>query len=319
MVGLKKIIALGMITLGLVAKAHEPVKYIFDDGANKKEITVIKSPEKAVTLAQFMTETLLALGLEDKMTGTALLNEEILPEYQKAYSKIPELEIGEGHSISKESFIATGVDFVSGWEQSISEEGTGSFEELEERGVVPFISSGLAPDATIENVYKDFILLGKIFEVPNKAQEIVTKMKKEVEEVTVKSDKIKDSEKVKVLIYDSGEGEAFVGGSGLPNDLIKLAGGKNIFEDLGQDYGTVSFESIVEKNPQVIVVTEYYAGISGDEKIKFLKNHPGIRETDAVKNNRIYKIGLIDMAPGIRNSKTVGKLYEMFYGNEKND
>ena len=311
---LKKIISASLIVCS-TAFAYEPVKYIFDDGVYRKEIIVTKSPEKAVTLAQFMTETLLALGLEDKMTGTALLNEEILPEYKKAYEKIPELEMGEGHSISKESFVATEADFVSGWEQSITEEATGSLEELEERGVVPFVSSGLAPDATIESVYNDFILLGKIFEVSERAEKVVAKMKDEVKSIADKTKDIKD--RPRVLIYDSGEGEAFVGGSGLPNNLIELAGGENVYKDLGQDYATVSFEDIVQKNPEIIVVTEYYSGITGDEKIKFLKNNPALKDVDAVKNNRIYKIGLIDLAPGIRNSKAVGKLYNMFYGNEK--
>lgn len=312
---LKGNILAGLLLISSMAAAYEPVKYTFDDGVYKKEITVTKAPEKAVTLAQFMTETLLALGLEDRMTGTALLNEEILPEYKEAYDKIPVLEMGEGHSISKESFIATGVDFVSGWEQSISEEGTGSLEELEARGITPFISSALAPDATIENVYADFRLLGKIFEVPDRAEKVVKKMQNEVKKVLAKSEKIE--KKPRVLIYDSGEGEAFVGGSGLPNDLVRIAGGKNIFADLGQDYGLVSYESIVERNPEVILVTEYYSGISGDEKIKLLKNHPGLKETDAVKNNRIYKIGLIDLAPGIRNAKATEKMYNMFYGDKK--
>ena len=311
---LKKIITASLIICS-TAFAYEPVKYIFDDGVYRKEIIVTKSPEKAVTLAQFMTEALLALGLEDKMTGTALLNEEILPEYKKTYEKIPELEMGEGHSISKESFVATEADFVSGWEQSITEEATGSLEELEERGVVPFVSSGLAPDATIESVYNDFILLGKIFEVSERAEKVVAKMKDEVKNIADKTKDIKD--RPRVLIYDSGEGEAFVGGSGLPNNLIELAGGENVYKDLGQDYATVSFEDIVQKNPEIIVVTEYYSGITGDEKIKFLKNNPALKDVDAVKNNRIYKIGLIDLAPGIRNSKAVGKLYNMFYGNEK--
>lgn len=310
---LKKIF-LGFL-ISISSFAYNNVNYIFDDGVYKKEITVTKAPKRAVTLAQFMTETLLALGLEDRMIGTALLNEEILPEYREAYSKIPELQMGEGHSISKESFIATDPDFVTGWEQSITEEATGSLDELEERGIVPFISSGLAPDATIESVYSDFILLGNIFEVPERAKSIVDKMKKEVATITEKTKNIKS--KPRVLIYDSGEGEAFVGGSGLPNDLISLAGGDNIFKDLGQDYTTVSFESIAGKNPEIIVVTEYYSGITGDEKIKFLKNHPGLKDIDAIKNDRIYKIGLIDLAPGIRNSKSIEKLYHMFYGNEK--
>lgn len=312
---LKKIIIGSLILGSLNIFAYEPIKYTFDDGVYKKEITVTKSPQRAVTLAQFMTETLLALGLEEKMTGTALLNEEILLEYKEAYDKIPELQLGEGqHSISKESFIATEVDFVSGWEQSIAEETTGSLDELVERGIVPFISSGLAPDATIESVYNDFILLGRIFEVPERAEKVVAKMKAEVKSVTDKTKNIEN--RPRVLIYDSGEGEAFVGGSGLPNNLIELAGGENIYKDLGQDYATVSFEDIVQKNPEIIVVTEYYSGITGDEKIKFLKNSPALKDIDAIKNDRIYKIGLIDLAPGIRNSRAVEKLYNMFYGNE---
>lgn len=139
-------------------------------------------------------------------------------------------------------------------------------------------------------------------------------MKAEVKSVTDKTKNIEN--KPRVLIYDSGEGEAFVGGSGLPNNLIELAGGENIYKDLGQDYATVSFEDIVQKNPEIIVVTEYYSGITGDEKIKFLKNSPALKDIDAIKNNRIYKIGLIDLAPGIRNSRAVEKLYNMFYGNE---
>ena len=311
---IKNMVIAGMLIFSMSAAGYEPVKYIFDDGTYKKEITVTKSPEKAITLAQFMTEALLALDLGEKMTGTALLNEEILPEYKEAYNKIPALEMGEGHSISKESFVATGVDFVSGWEQSISEEGTGSLEELEKRGITPFISSALTADSTIENVYNDFRLLGKIFEVPENAEKVVSKMQKEVKEVISKSEKI--DKKVRVLIYDSGEGEAFVGGSGLPSDLVRIAGGKNIYEDLGQDYGIVSFESIAERNPEVIVVTEYYAGMTGDEKIKFLKNYQGLKEVEAIKNNRIYKIGLVDLAPGIRNSKATDKMYEMFYGDK---
>lgn len=311
---INKLIRVILFFISTIAFA-EPVNYIFDDGIYRKEITVSEAPKKAVTLAQFMTEMLIALDLGDKIIGTVPPDGSLYPEFQEEYEKIPVLEIGDGHSVlSKEAFVAIESDFVSGWERAVSEEGIGSVDELVERGVSPFISSGLAPDATIESVYNDFTLLGKIFDVPQNAEKVVERMKKQIGAVTEKTDKIAPQDRVRVLIYDSGEGEAFVGGSGLPADLVRLAGGDNICKDLGQDYGTVSFESIIERNPQVIVVTEYYTGISGDEKIKFLKNHPGLRETDAVKNNRIYKIGLIELAPGMRNADAVEKMYNMFYG-----
>ena len=310
---MKKILCTLFLCISTFSFSYEPVKYIFDDGTYKKEVVVKKAPKKAVTLSQFMTETLLALGLEDKMIGTALMTGEILSEYKEAYDKIPVLEMGEGHSVSKEAFIAMEADFVSGWEQSISEESTGSLEELQEREVTPFVSNGLSNTATIETVYDDFRLLGKIFDVSERAEEIVLQMQETIKPIVEKTKDIPDDKRLKVLIYDSGESEAFVGGAGLPTDLIKLAGGKNIFSDLDVDYGLVSFESILDRNPDVIVVTDYLSGLPAEKKIENFKKIPGMSELNAVKNNRIYIVNLVEMAPGIRNAKTVEKLYNMFY------
>lgn len=314
---MKKLFCLLFLSLSTFLFSYEPVKYTFDDGTYKRDVVVKKAPERAITLAQFMTETLLALGLEDKMIGTALMNGDILPEYKEAYDKIPVLEMGEGHSVSKEAFIAMGADFVSGWEQSIFEESTGSLEELEEREVVPFVSNGLNNTATIETVYDDFRLLGKIFDVSDRAEKVVAQMQNTVKPIIEKTKNIPENERPKVLLYDSGESEAFVGGAGLPTNLIKLAGGKNIFSDLNVDYGVVSFESILDRNPDIIVVTDYLSGLPAEKKIENFKKIPGMSELNAVKNNRIYIVNLVEMAPGVRNAKTVEKLYNMFYGENK--
>lgn len=294
------------------------MEYIYDDGVEKADVRVKKIPTHIVSLSHFMTEILLSLGLQDRMAGTALLNEEILPEYREAYKEIPELKMGEGHMVSKEAFLSTGVDFVAGWEQSISEEGTGSVEELMGNGISPFIMKSLQTDATIETVYEDIELLGQIFDVKERADKVTGGMKAKVMRVQRKVEKISEFEKVDVLIYDSGEGEAFVAGGGLPSDLIRLAGGNNIFSNLENDYAVVSFESIVDKNPDIIVVTDYYSGIPAERKVDFLKNHPGLKEVRAVQGGRIYIIGLADIAPGVRNAGAVNKLFNFFYG-EKNE
>lgn len=315
---MRKIKGLFIILLGVISTmlfAYDPVNYIFDNGIYEREIIVETPPKRAITLAQFMTEMLFALDLEDRMIGIVPNDGDIYEKFKEKYEKVPVLNIGDGHSLlSKEAFVAMKADFTAGWERAISEEGTGSVDELLERGTVPFISKGLEPDATIESIYDDFRLLGEIFNIPDRAQKVIESMKKQIKKITEITDKIAEDKKVRVLIYDSGEGEAFVGGSGLPTDLVRLAGGNNIFKDLGQDYGTISFESIIERNPQIIIVTEYYTGISANEKIEFIKNHPSLKETDAVKNNKIYKIGLIELSPGIRNSEAVEKMYNMFYG-----
>lgn len=295
-----------------------PVEFTYSDGAKDYNVKVEKPRQKAVTLSQFMTEMLLALDLGDKMVGTALLDNPILPEFEKAYNKIPELKVGEGHSISKEGFIATGADFVSGWDSSINEQTTGAPEELIEKDITPFMAKSYSPDATVETVYEDFELLGKIFGVENKATEVVNKMKSDIKAVTDKVGEIKEEDRVKMMVYDSGEKDAMVVGSGLANNLIELAGGNNVFgKDADKPYINVSWESIVAKNPEVILVTDFLAGQPVKEKIDFLKSHPALKDVPAIKNDKIYVVGLADLSPGVRNPKLIEKMYGYFFEEAK--
>ena len=299
------------------ASNFTPVEFTYSDGAKDYNVKVETSRQKAVTLSQFMTEMLLALDLGDKMVGTALLDNPILEEFEEEYNKIPELEIGEGHSISKEAFIATGADFVSGWDMSISDQTTGTPDELISKDITPFLAKSYSPDATVETVYEDFELLGQLFGVEDKATEVINKMKSDINKVSDKVGQVKEENRIKVMVYDSGEDKAMVVGSGLANNLIELAGGHNIFGEESQPYINATWESVVAQNPEVIVVTDYLAGSPVEEKIEFLKNHPALKDVDAVKNNRIYVVGLADLSPGVRNPMVIEKMYGYFYGESK--
>ncbi|MGL4773394.1 MAG: ABC transporter substrate-binding protein [Clostridium sp.] len=297
---------------------YEKVEFTYENGAQKCDVVVNSSRHNAITLSQFMTEMLLALGLEDRMVGTALLDNPILPEFEEAYNKIPVLKVGEGHSISKEGFLALGPDFVSGWDSSISNETTGSPEELLSKGITPFMAKSYGANATIETVYEDFELLGKIFEVEGKASDVISNMKNGIKEITDKTSLIKDESRVKVMVYDSGENDAMVVGSGLGNNLIELAGGKNIYDkDANKPYINVSWESVVANNPDVILVTDFLAGSDVQEKINFLKSHHALKDVKAIKNNNIYVVALADLSPGVRNPRVIQEMYNYFHGENK--
>lgn len=296
----------------------ETVKFVYSDSAKDYDVPVKSPRKKAVTLSQFMTEMLLALNLEDRMIGTALLDNPILPEFEEAYNKIPVLKVGEGHSVSKEAFIATGADFVSGWDSSISEQTTGSPSELISKDIIPFMAKSYRADSTVETVYEDFELLGKIFGVQDKAKEVVGKMKSDIKVVTDKVGDIKEEDRAKMMVFDSGENDAMVVGAGLANNLINLAGGKNVFaKDATKPYIYVSWESIAADNPEVILVTDFMAGKPVQEKIDFLKAHPALKDVPAIKNNKIYVVGLADLSPGVRNPKLIEKMYGYFFGENK--
>src|SRR6202008_77640 len=48
-------------------------------------------PTRAVTLNQGATEVMLALGLQDRMIGTAYLDDRVAPAYASAYASVPVL------------------------------------------------------------------------------------------------------------------------------------------------------------------------------------------------------------------------------------
>ena len=74
--------------------------------------TVGASPSRVVTLNQGVTEFMLAMGLADKMVGTAYLDDAIWPRYAAAYAKIPVLS---GASYPDEATImAAKPDFILG-------------------------------------------------------------------------------------------------------------------------------------------------------------------------------------------------------------
>ena len=71
------------------------------------------------------------------------------------------------------------------------------------------------------------------------------------------------------------------------NELIKIAGGENIAADAKQEVPAYSFETVVQRNPQVIILAGgSMTSITVDE-LKALKRWQVI---DAVKNGRVYSI-----------------------------
>ena len=77
--------------------------------------TLANAPERVVALHQGSIELMLALGLEDKMVGTASMDDVIWPRYKEAYDKIPTLTPG-GHSglPNETTIMAVQPDFIIG-------------------------------------------------------------------------------------------------------------------------------------------------------------------------------------------------------------
>ncbi|MCY1183191.1 Vitamin B12-binding protein [compost metagenome] len=121
------------------------------------------------------------------------------------------------------------------------------------------------------------------------------------------------AEKPRVFLYDSGEDRAMTSGRlGMPQALIDAAGGHNILDDVDASWTRVNWETVVERDPQVIVIVDY-SEITAEQKIRFLLNNKALQSVDAIRNQRFIVIPYVQATPGIDNVLAVATLAKGFH------
>ncbi len=268
--------------------------------------TYDKPPSRVVTIHQHPAELMLALGLKDRLAGTAFPDSAVLPELKKDYESVPELAEREP---SFEKILDAEPDLVYG--------GYGSaFDEKEGRSRKAFADAGIdtylnreycgKKKVTMKEAYDEIRTIGKIFGVPDRADDLVTDLEGRVAKA---ADKVQSEPELSVFVYDSGDKSAFTaGGKSLGTELIRLAGGENVFADLDDVFGDVSWEQVVERKPEVIAIYDYAGAGSVKEKKKFLLSQPALADVPAVRNKRFVVLPLTATLVGIRSAYAVEDL-----------
>ncbi|MFF1696666.1 ABC transporter substrate-binding protein [Streptomyces sp. NPDC058257] len=262
-------------------------------------------PKRAVTMNQHATEVMLELGLKDHLAGTAYLDDKVLPKYAKAYADTPVLA---KEYPSYEKLLAANPDFVYGGYASafLAGEGRGR-QALAKSGIESRLNvEGCAKKAvTMGDVYREVRQVGSTFGVRARAEGWVSGAERELAKAAKKTE---DREPVPVFVYDSGDKTAFTaGGRGIGNDIIERAGGRNVFADLDKSFGDASWESVVDRKPETIVILDY-GGTTVAQKKKRLLNDPVLSDVPAVKNKSFAVLPLSDAVVGVRAPGAVSKL-----------
>lgn len=270
-----------------------------------REITVTEKPERVLTLGPNCTELFVALGLGDKIAGTSLKNHSRgpLPEYEEIYKTIPEMNYG---SATREAVISSGADFIYGINWEFGESNL-DIAELESYGMSVYMNSA----TTLDEEYQEILDIGKIFGIEETAQKYVDDQKSRISAV---ADKVKSLDKPNVLVYDSGNDGVFTcSGINFESQIISMAGGKNIFDDLtNKQWVTVSYEEVLKREPDVVVIHDYDSP-SVEEKIAEIKANKVLSQLDCVKNERFVVIDLESVLPGNRLAYAVERLSKGFF------
>ncbi len=147
--------------------------------------------------------------------------------------------------------------------------------------------------ATIDSISQQIGYAGR-------GQDLILKMKASLDSVKLRAD-IRKPE-VLLLIGHEEEGSlrnaTVAGPNTFIDEMLNIAGGKNIYDDLEMRYGTVNIESMLARQPELIIDLQM-----GDERkterLNMDETWTALGNTPALKHKNIYSIaGNHTLIPG---------------------
>lgn len=262
------------------------------------EVTVEAPPTRAVGYYQQSVETMLTLGLQDVIVGTVYPDNPPLPQFAEAYQEIPEISDKDA---SFEQVLAVDPDFVYGSYSSAFDGSAGrSRQAFADAGITTYANpeNCAAEPIVMEDVYREMRTVAELFGVPERADGVIAEMQASVTAATGKTAGVRP---LRTFVYDSGDQTAFTaGGQGIGNQIIELAGGTNIFGDVAETFADVSWEQVVERDPEVIVIYDYFGTPSVPDKLDLLRSRPELAGVPAIRDDRFAVLTLQDAVLGVR-------------------
>lgn len=284
------VVALAAFSGGCVFGRRGPVSAVDDAG---REIRLERLPAKIVSMAPSNTEILFAIGLGDRVVGVTnydnyppevsgitKVGDAWTPDYEKIVSLAPELVLAVGTPDSQ---------LVKG---------------LEGYGLKVFILQA----ATIDQVASDIELVGKITGAEKQARKVAQETRARVQAVRAKVPAVGDAARPRV--FWALDAELWTVGPGsFVDDLIVSAGGRNVGASLGLPYGKFSEESLLEADPDVIIIPVLDPAVPDA-----LSRLAGWNSLKAVREGRVYQIDPdIVSRPGPRIAEALEQVARLLY------
>ncbi|TXL88842.1 ABC transporter substrate-binding protein [Streptomyces sp. IB2014 016-6] len=262
-------------------------------------------PKRVVTMNQHVTEIMIELGLTKSLIGTAWLDDAVLPAYKKAYDSVP--VIAEEYP-SKERLLAANPDFVyGGYASAFAAKDGRTRDELKGAGIDTRLNLENCAEGrtSMDDVFREVREVGRTFGVAGRAEKWTAGARTTLATTAAG---LEDVKPVPVFVYDSGDKTAFTaGGKGIGNELIRRAGGRNVFADLDKSFGDATWEQVVAREPETIVIYDYGATTVAQKKKRLLED-PVLKDVPAIRNKSFAVLPLSDAVLGVRAPAAVQRL-----------
>ncbi len=245
--------------------------------SNGESVEVQQNPEKVVVFDNGSLDTLDALGVGDKVIGAATKN---LPAYLEKYQEVESAGGIKEPDLEKINEMQPDLIIISGRQSDYQ-------EQLSQ--IAPTLYLAMDAENPWKSMQENVTTLAKIFDKEKEAEEKLTDLTKQIDEVKEKANALDQT--ALVTLVNEGQLSAYGSGSrfGLVHDLFgfKQADDRIEASTHGQ---SVSYEYVLEKNPRILFVIDRTQAIGGDTSNDNVAANELVAQTDAGKNDQVISL-----------------------------
>ncbi|WP_242458046.1 ABC transporter substrate-binding protein [Halomonas sp. YLGW01] len=284
------------------------------------DIHFSSAPGSTVTVGQSATEILYALGIDERVDGTSVWFNPVLPEFQEINADIERLAANDP---SFEAVVNRKPDLVAAqYAWHIGPTGSvATREQFHDLGIATYImpadcdtkDNATGGDGTrtaafsTDSIYKGILELATIFDVQGAGKSLVNDLRTRESAAVSAARELALPDDLSAVFWFSSPDEAadpFVAGRlGAPGYMMDKLDIRNVIQS-DEEWPTVGWETIARADPDIIVLARMdrrrYAADSIDAKHDFLRDDPVAREMSAVKNGHIIEMDAHAMSATMR-------------------
>ena len=284
------------------AQSHYPVR-LDNCGVT---VNIDAPPASIVTIGQSVTETLYALGLGDRLAGTSLWFNDVLPEFKAQNDRVPRLADNapsfESVVNKRPGLVATQYEWMIGPKGAV-----GTREQFAQLGIPTYVlpadcdgkNNLVGADGTriaaysIETLYKSITQLASMFDKDAAGAALVAELRGREATAVKRIAELKLPDVSAAFWFSSADMELdpyTAGQKGVPGFMMATLGIRNVVRS-DEEWPTVGWETIAKANPSILVIARMdrrrFPADDYQRKLAFLHADPVTREMEAVKRGRI--------------------------------
>ena len=241
------------------------------------KLSVPKKPTKVVVFDNGSLDTLDALGVGDTIVGAATDN---LPTYLKEYKKVESAGGIKEPDLEKINQMKPDLIIISGRQSDF-------LEQLQ--AIAPTMYLAVDPTDTWNSIKHNVETLGQVFGKEKSAKKQLAELETNISETKEKA--AASNEKALAVLVNEGQLSAFGKDSrfGIIYDTFGFAEADDAIK--ASTHGqSVSYEYVLEKNPDILFVIDRTKAIGGDDSNNNVADNQLVAQTTAGKNNKVLSL-----------------------------